>query len=140
MKKMITINKSKELSLHPCSACEETRHLTFLIKDADTVIGEINAYPETANEYRLRWMLNGNYGEGKYGYKTAFSFWDSIFRETDATRIQLYVGESDFSCRFLCETLGMQRVGMFLGVSPFPDDADETIYNENLIQYAISSE
>ena len=139
MKELIMIKETKELFLYPYAVNEKTCHFAFLIKDTGTVIGEIYAYPDTGNEYRFRWTLNRNYREGKYGYKTAASFWDSIFRETGAKHIQLYADESDFPCQFLCEALGMQRIGMFLGISPFPDDADETIYQENLIQYEITS-
>ena len=78
---------------------ETEYYFAIVLKDADKVIGEIDAYPEHGEPHNTSspfdtfspcWMLNDVYQGKGYAYEAAHAFFDYLFREKGARRIYAY--------------------------------------------------
>ena len=101
---------------------ETEYYFAIVLKDADKVIGEIDAYPEHGEPHNTSspfdtfspcWMLNDVYQGKGYAYEAAHAFFDYLFREKGARRIYAYTEDYNLSSQHLCEKLGMRREGLF---------------------------
>ncbi len=149
------VNCFASMKLHSLQEAEEEMerrsgeteyYLAIVLKEEDKVIGEIEAYPETAgppdedspkDTFSPCWMLNRDYQGKGYAYEAAHAFLDYIFREKGARRVYAYTEDYNTSCQHLCEKLGMRREGLFREFVSFVKDADGRPVYENTYQYAI---
>ena len=128
----------------------EKKELCFAIvlRDAEKVIGEIDASPEKAGEphadenapfdtFSPCWMLNPAYHGQGYAYEAAYAFFDYLFRRKGARRIYAYAEEDNLRSQRLCEKLGMRREGLFREFISFVKDANGNPIYENTTQYAV---
>ncbi len=127
----------------------ETEYYFAIVEKATgKVIGEIDAYPETAEPHEDEntsprdtfspcWMLNKAYQGKGYAYEAAYAFFDYLFREKGARRIYAYTEDYNTPSQHLCEKLGMRREGLFVEFVSFVNNPDETPRYENTYQYAI---
>lgn len=125
---------------------ETEYYFAIVLKDADKVIGEIDAYPEHGEPHNTSspfdtfspcWMLNDVYQGKGYAYEAAHAFFDYLFREKGARRIYAYTEDYNLPSQHLCEKLGMRREGLFKEFVSFVNNPDGTPHYENTIQYAI---
>lgn len=126
---------------------ETEYYFAITLKDSGKVIGEIDAYPETAephaDENSVRdtfspcWMLNGDYRGKGYAYEAAHAFLDYLFRQKNARRVYAYVEDYNVPSRHLCKKLGMREEGVFWEFVSFVNHPDGTPRYENTCQYAI---
>ena len=125
---------------------ETEYYFAIVLKDADKVIGEIDAYPEHGEPHNTSspfdtfspcWMLNDVYQGKGYAYEAAHAFFDYLFREKGARRIYAYTEDYNLSSQHLCEKLGMRREGLFKEFVSFVNNPDGTPHYENTIQYAV---
>ena len=125
---------------------ETDYYFAIVLKSNGKVIGEIEAYPESANPedessitdtFSPCWMLNKDYHGKGYAYEAAYAFLNYLFQEKGARRIYAYTEEDNVSSQRLCEKLGMRREGMFVDFVSFVNNPDGTPHYENTIQYAI---
>ena len=126
---------------------EETKfYFAIVLKEANKVIGEIDAYPEPANPHNPEsasdtfspcWMLNRAYHGKGYAYEAAYAFFDYLFKEKGARRIYAYTEDYNVSSQRLCEKLCMRREGVFKEFISFVNNPDGTPFYENTIQYAL---
>lgn len=122
-------------------------YFAIVLKDCGKVIGEIDAYPEGADEhagddapkdtFSPCWMLNLNYTGKGYAYEAARAFFDYLFTKKGARRIYAYTEDTNSPSQRLCERLGMRREGLFLEFISFVKNPDGTPHYENTYQYAI---
>ena len=121
-------------------------YFAIVLKDADKVIGEIDAYPEHGEPHNTSspfdtfspcWMLNDVYQGKGYAYEAAHAFFDYLFREKGARRIYAYTEDYNLPSQHLCEKLGMRREGLFKEFVSFVNNPDGTPHYENTIQYAV---
>ena len=126
---------------------ETEYYFAIVLKDADKVIGEIDAYPEHGEPHNTSspfdtfspcWMLNDVYQGKGYAYEAAHAFFDYLFREKGARRIYAYTEDYNLPSQHLCEKLGMRREGLFKEFVSFVNNPDGTPHYENTIQYAVS--
>lgn len=124
---------------------KDTEYLfAIVLKETGTVIGEIDAYPESpAPEGNVRdtfspcWMLHQNYHGKGYAYEAAHAFFAYLFGEKGARRIYAYTEDYNLPSQKLCEKLGMRREGLFQEFVSFVNNPDGTPLYENTMQYAI---
>lgn len=129
---------------------ETEYYFAITLKESGKVIGEIDAYPETAEPHDPEidsstkidtfspcWMLNEAYQGKGYAYEAAQAFFDYLFFEKGARRIYAYTEDYNLSCQHLCEKLGMRREGIFKEFISFVNNPDGTPHYENTMQYAI---
>jgi len=126
---------------------ETEYYFAITLKDSGKVIGEIEAYPETAKpdaeEDDIRdtfspcWMLNKEFQGKGYAYEAAYAFFAYLFRNKNARRIYAYTEDYNLPSQRLCEKLGMRREGVFLEFVSFVNNQDGTPIYENTCQYAI---
>ena len=125
---------------------ETEYYFAIVLKDADKVIGEIDAYPEHGEPHNTSspfdtfspcWMLNDVYQGKGYAYEAAHAFFDYLFREKGARRIYAYTEDYNLSSQHLCEKLGMRREGLFKEFVSFVNNPDGTPRYENTVQYAV---
>ena len=125
---------------------ETEYYFAIALKDADKVIGEIDAYPERGEPHDTSspfdtfspcWMLNEAYQGKGYAYEAAHAFFDYLFREKGARRIYAYTEDYNLSSQHLCEKLGMRREGLFKEFVSFVNNPDGTPRYENTVQYAV---
>ena len=125
---------------------ETEYYFAIVLKDADKVIGEIDAYPEHGEPHNTSspfdtfspcWMLNDVYQGKGYAYEAAHAFFDYLFREKGARRIYAYTEDYNLPSQHLCEKLGMRREGLFKEFVSFVNNPDGTPCYENTLQYAI---
>lgn len=125
---------------------ETEYYFAIVLKDADKVIGEIDAYPEHGEPHNTSspfdtfspcWMLNDVYQGKGYAYEAAHAFFDYLFREKGARRIYAYTEDYNLPSQYLCEKLGMRREGLFKEFVSFVNNPDGTPHYENTIQYAV---
>ena len=125
---------------------ETEYYFAIVLKDADKVIGEIDAYPEHGEPHNTSspfdtfspcWMLNDVYQGKGYAYEAAHAFFDYLFREKGARRIYAYTEDYNLPSQHLCEKLGMRREGLFKEFVSFVNNPDGTPHYENTIQYAV---
>ena len=125
---------------------ETEYYFAIVLKDADKVIGEIDAYPEHGEPHNTSspfdtfspcWMLNDVYQGKGYAYEAAHAFFDYLFRENGARRIYAYTEDYNLPSQHLCEKLGMRREGLFKEFVSFVNNPDGTPHYENTIQYAV---
>lgn len=125
---------------------ETEYYFAIVLKDADKVIGEIDAYPEHGEPHNTSspfdtfspcWMLNDVYQGKGYAYEAAHAFYDYLFREKGARRIYAYTEDYNLPSQHLCEKLGMRREGLFKEFVSFVNNPDGTPHYENTIQYAV---
>ena len=125
---------------------ETEYYFASVLKDADQVIGEIDAYPEHGEPHNTSspfdtfspcWMLNDVYQGKGYAYEAAHAFFDYLFREKGARRIYAYTEDYNLPSQHLCEKLGMRREGLFKEFVSFVNNPDGTPHYENTIQYAV---
>ena len=121
-------------------------YFAIVLKDADKVIGEIDAYPEHGEPHNTSspfdtfspcWMLNDVYQGKGYAYEAAHAFFDYLFREKGARRIYAYTEDYNLPSQHLCEKLGMRREELFKEFVSFVNNPDGTPHYENTIQYAV---
>lgn len=126
-------------------AHEKEYYFAIVLKENGKVIGEIDAYPESASPednavkdtFSPCWMLNKDYQGKGYAYEAAHAFFDYLFCEKGARRIYAYTEDYNISSQRLCEKLGMRREGIFMEFVSFVNNPDGTPCYENTIQYAI---
>ena len=126
-------------------ANEKEYYFAIVLKENGKVIGEIDAYPESASpvEHAVKdtfspcWMLNKDYQGKGYAYEAAHAFFDYLFCEKCARRIYAYTEDYNISSQRLCEKLGMRREGIFMEFVSFVNNPDGTPCYENTMQYAI---
>ena len=125
---------------------ETEYYFAIVLKDADKVIGEIDAYPEHGEPHNTSspfdtfspcWMLNDVYQGKGYAYEAAHAFFDYLFRGKGARRIYAYTEDYNLPSQHLCEKLGMRREGLFKEFVSFVNNPDGTPHYENTIQYAV---
>lgn len=125
---------------------ETEYYFAIVLKDADKVIGEIDAYPEHGEPHNTSspfdtfspcWMLNDVYQGKGYAYEAAHAFFDYLFREKGARRIYAYTEDYNLPSQHLCEKLGMRREGLFKEFVSFVNNPDGTPHYENTMQYAV---
>ena len=125
---------------------ETEYYFAIVLKDADKVIGEIDAYPEHGEPHNTSspfdtfspcWMLNDVYQGKGYAYEAAHALFDYLFREKGARRIYAYTEDYNLPSQHLCEKLGMRREGLFKEFVSFVNNPDGTPHYENTIQYAV---
>ena len=125
---------------------ETEYYFAIVLKDADKVIGEIDAYPEHGEPHNTSspfdtfspcWMLNDVYQGKGYAYEAAHAFFDYLFREKGARRIYAYTEDYNLPSQHLCEKLGMRREGLFQEFVSFVNNPDGSPRYENTVQYAI---
>ena len=125
---------------------ETEYYFAIVLKDADKVIGEIDAYPEHGEPHNTSspfdtfspcWMLNDVYQGKGYAYEAAHAFFDYLFREKGARRIYAYTEDYNLPSQHLCEKLGMRREGLFKEFVSFVNNPDGTPHYENTTQYAV---
>ena len=125
---------------------ETEYYFAIVLKDADKVIGEIDAYPEHGEPHNTSspfdtfspcWMLNDVYQGKGYAYEAAHAFFDYLFREKGARRIYAYTEDYNLPSQHLCEKLGMRREGLIKEFVSFVNNPDGTPHYENTIQYAV---
>ena len=125
---------------------ETEYYFAIVLKDADKVIGEIDAYPEHGEPHNTSspfdtfspcWMLNDVYQGKGYAYEAAHAFYDYLFREKGARRIYAYTEDYNLPSQHLCEKLGMRREGLFQEFVSFVNNPDGSPRYENTVQYAI---
>ena len=125
---------------------ETEYYFAIVLKDADKVIGEIDAYPEHGETHDTSspfdtfspcWMLNEVYQGNGYAYEAAHAFFDYLFREKGARRIYAYTEDYNLPCQHLCEKLGMRWEGLFKEFVSFVNNPDGTPRYENTVQYAV---
>ena len=125
---------------------ETEYYFAIVLKDADKVIGEIDAYPEHGEPHNTSspfdtfspcWMLNDVYQGKGYAYEAAHAFFDYLFREKGARRIYAYTEDYNLPSQHLCEKLGMRREGLFKEFVSFVNNPDGTPRYENTVQYAV---
>lgn len=127
-------------------ASETEYYFAIVLKETGKVIGEIEAYPETAEPHDTGstldtfspcWMLNRAFQGKGYAYEAAHAFFDYLFREKGARRIYAYTEDYNVSSQRLCEKLHMRREGVFQEFVSFVNNPDGTPQYENTVQYAI---
>ena len=125
---------------------ETEYYFAIVLKDADKVIGEIDAYPEHGETHDTSspfdtfspcWMLNEVYQGKGYAYEAAHAFFDYLFCEKGARRIYAYTEDYNLPSQHLCEKLGMRREGLFKEFVSFVNNPDGTPRYENTVQYAV---
>ena len=125
---------------------ETEYYFAIVLKDADKVIGEIDAYPEHGEPHNTSspfdtfspcWMLNDVYQGKGYAYEAAHAFFDYLFHDKGARRIYAYTEDYNLPSQHLCEKLGMRREGLFKEFVSFVNNPDGTPHYENTIQYAV---
>ena len=125
---------------------ETEYYFAIVLKDADKVIGEIDAYPEHGEPHNTSspfdtfspcWMLNDVYQGKGYAYEAAHAFFDYLFLKKGARRIYTYTEDYNLSSQHLCEKLGMRREGLFMEFVSFVNNPDGTPRYENTVQYAV---
>ena len=125
---------------------ETEYYFAITLKESGKVIGEINAYPEPADEhgatsemdtFRPCWMLNDKYQGKGYAYEAARAFFDYLFKEKGARRIYAYTEDNNTASQHLCEKLGMRQEGLFKEFISFVKNPDGTPHYENTYQYAV---
>lgn len=143
--KLNSLSESMEAMKQRISETEY--YFAITLKENGKVIGEIEAYPETREQYEDKnsvpdtfspcWMLNEKYQGKGYAFEAAKAFFDYLFQEKGARRIYAYTEDNNLSSQRLCEKLGMRKEGMFMEYISFIKNADGTPRYENTIQYAI---
>ena len=127
-------------------AADAELYFAIVLKENGKVIGEIDAYPESASPDRENavldtfspcWMLNPAYHGKGYAYEAAKAFFNYLFNEKGARRIYAYTEDYNFPSQRLCEKLGMRREGLFMEFVSFVNNPDGTPLYENTMQYAI---
>ena len=125
---------------------ETEYYFAIVLKESGKVIGEIDAYPEPADEHGADsemdtfspcWMLNKVYHGKGYAYEAAHAFFDYLFKDKGARRIYAYTEDYNKSSQRLCEKLGMRQEGLFKEFISFVKNPDGTPHYENTYQYAI---
>ena len=125
---------------------KETEYLfAITLKETGKVIGEIDAYPESASPekdavkdtFSPCWMLNLSYTGRGYAYEAAHAFFDYLFNKKGARRIYAYTEDYNRASQRLCEKLGMRREGLFMEFVSFVKKEDGTPLYEDTYQYAI---
>ena len=117
-------------------AHEKEYYFAIVLKENGKVIGEIDAYPESAcpeenavkDTFSPCWMLNKNYQGKGYAYEAAHAFFDYLFCEKGARRIYAYTEDYNISSQRLCEKLGMRREGIFMEFVSFVNNPDGIPY------------
>ena len=142
--KLHSIEEAKEEVLKRSSETEF--YFAIVLKESGKVIGEIDAYPEPADEHGADsvmdtfspcWMLNKAYHGKGYAYEAAHAFFDYLFKDKGARRIYAYTEDYNKSSQHLCEKLGMRQEGLFKEFISFVKNPDGTPLYENTYQYAI---
>ena len=145
------LNSLEEAKAEMKKRADETEYyFAITLKESGKVIGEIDAYPETAEPHDTDkdpitkldtfspcWMLNEVYQGKGYAYEAAKAFFDYLFFEKGARRIYAYTEDYNLSCQHLWEKLGMRREGIFKEFISFVNNPDGTPHYENTMQYAI---
>ncbi|WP_026670286.1 GNAT family N-acetyltransferase [Butyrivibrio sp. AE3006] len=125
---------------------ETEYYFAIVLKESGKVIGEIDAYPEPADEHGAStemdtfspcWMLNKAYHGTGYAYEAAYAFFDYLFKDKGARRIYTYTEDYNKASQHLCEKLGMRQEGLFKEFICFVNNPDGTPHYENTYQYAI---
>ena len=117
----------------------------IVLKETGTVIGEIEAHPESAapeddapkDTFSPCWMLHKDYHGKGYAFEAACAFFDYLFCQKGARRIYAYTEDYNLPCQQLCEKLGMRREGLFVEFVSFVNDENGQPIYENTLQYAI---
>ena len=121
-------------------------YFAIVLKETGKVIGEIDAYPESADPEQRKsvkdtfspcWMLNPDYHGKGYAYEAAHAFFDYLFNQKGARRIYAYTEDYNLPSQKLCEKLGMRREGLFMEFVSFINDQNGNPIYENTYQYAI---
>ena len=142
--KLHSIEEAREEVLKRSSETEY--YFAIVLKESGKVIGEIDAYPEPADEHGADsemdtfspcWMLNKAYHGKGYAYEAAYAFFDYLFNDKGARRIYAYTEDYNKSSQHLCEKLGMRQEGLFKEFISFVKNPDGTPHYENTYQYAI---
>jgi RimJ/RimL family protein N-acetyltransferase len=141
------LNSIKEARKEVLKRSSETEYyFAIVLKDCGKVIGEINAYPEPADEHGADsqmdtfspcWMLNTDYHKKGYAYEAAKAFFDYLFMDKGARRIYAYTEDDNIASQHLCEKLGMRQEGLFREFISFVKNPDGTPHYENTYQYAV---
>ena len=125
---------------------ETEYYFAIVIKESGKVIGEIYAYPESADEHGADsgidtfspcWMLNKAYHRKGYAYEAAHAFFEYLFKDKGARRIYAYTEDNNKASQHLCDKLGMRQEGLFEEFISFVNNPDGTPRYENTYQYAI---
>ena len=130
---------------------EKAKHggycFAIVLKESGTIIGEIEAYPESSHPDKAEscavdtfspcWMLHPAFHGKGYAFEAATTFFDYLFHQKGARRIYAYTEDYNLHSQRLCEKLGMRREGLFREFVSFVNDADGNPIYENTLQYAI---
>lgn len=125
---------------------DDELYLAIVLKETDTVIGEISAIPEASasdekstwrDTFSPCWILHPDYHGNGYAYEAAYAFLDYLFNEKGARRIYAYTEDDNVASQKLCEKLGMRREGLFREFVSFVKDEEGNPIYENTYQYAI---
>lgn len=120
--------------------------LAIVLKQTGKVIGEIEAYPESADTEQKNavkdtfspcWMLNTEYQGKGYAFEAADAFFRYLFTQKGARRIYAFTEDYNLPSQKLCQKLGMRKEGEFLEFVAFIKDPDGNPVYENTFQYAI---
>jgi RimJ/RimL family protein N-acetyltransferase len=142
--KLDSITEAREEVIKRSSQTEY--YFAIMLKESGKVIGEINAYPEPADEHGADsemdtfspcWMLNNKYQGKGYAFEAAQAFFDYLFKEKGARRIYAYTEDNNIASQHLCEKLGMRQEGLFKEFISFVKNPDGTPHYENTYQYAV---
>ena len=141
------LNSLEEARQEVIKRSSETEYyFAIVLKESGKVIGEIEAYPEPADEHGADsemdtfspcWMLNKLYHGKGYAYEAAHAFFDYLFKDKGARRIYAYTEDYNKASQHLCEKLGMRQEGLFKEFISFVKNQDGTPHYENTYQYAI---
>ena len=116
-------------------------------KDTGTVIGEIEAHPESSqpdaaenyvtDTFSPCWMLHPAYQGNGYAFEAAKAFFDYLFQEKSARRIYAFTEDYNLPSQNLCKKLGMRQEGLFREFVSFINDENGNPIYENTMQWAI---
>ena len=121
-------------------------YFAITLKENGKVIGEIDAYPESADPEQKKskkdtfspcWMLNKDYQGRGYAYESAKAFFDYLFNEKGARRIYAYTEDYNFASQKLCQKLGMRKEGEYKEFVTFVKDGSGNPIYENTLEFAI---
>ncbi|AJH00604.1 GCN5 family acetyltransferase [Clostridium beijerinckii] len=116
---------------------EDDSHIAVLLKDDESLIGELFYLYEEPDTYSIGWNFNEQY-EGKgYASESAKALFKCLFNEKSARRLYAYVEDDNYRSQKLCEKLGMRKEGCFLEFISFIKDENGIPKYENTFQYAL---
>lgn len=111
--------------------------VAVVLKNNNTLIGELMCAKEEPDTYSIGWHFNKNYVGRGYAYESASALMKDLFINQGARRLYAYVEDYNLPSQKLCERLGMRKEGLFKEFISFTKNPDGTPRYENTYQYAI---